>query len=85
MENKIIVMSLGGSVIIPDKINYGFLDKFKDWVIRLSKNHRFVIVTGGGSTARKYLSPLLKKGISQKTACLIGIGITRMNATAKQR
>jgi len=80
MKEEIIVMSLGGSVIIPDKISYGFLDKFKDLIIRLSKDKRFVIVVGGGSTARKYINPLLKEGISQKTACLIGIGITRLNA-----
>ena len=39
-----------------------------------------MIVVGGGSTARKYINPLIKEGISQKTACLIGIGITRLNA-----
>ncbi len=73
-------MSLGGSIIIPDEINYKFIDKFKDLIKRLSRDMKIVIVTGGGSTARRYINPLIKNGISQKTACLIGIGITRLNA-----
>lgn len=66
--------------MIPDEVDYKFINEFKNLIKRLSREMRIVIVTGGGSTARKYINPLIKEGISQKTACLIGIGITRLNA-----
>jgi len=77
---KTVVMSLGGSIIIPDEINYVFINEFKDLIKKLSKRMKFVIIIGGGSTARKYINPLLKEGLSNKEACLMGIGITRLNA-----
>lgn len=77
---KTIVLSLGGSIIVPNEIDYEFIDKFKDLIKKLSNKMKFVIVIGGGSTARKYINPLLKEGLSNKEACLIGIGITRLNA-----
>ncbi len=80
MENKTIVLSLGGSIIIPDDIDYEFVSKFRDFLKKYSKKWKFVIVTGGGSTARKYINPLLREGLDNKTASLIGIGITRLNA-----
>ena len=46
------VISLGGSRIVPDDVDDGFLLRFK----RLLDSHgdkRFVVVTGGGSTARR--------------------------------
>ena len=77
---KTFVVSLGGSVIVPDKVNYDFIKKFKNLIGRLSKKDRFIIVVGGGGTARKYIRPLQKEGIDEKRCCLIGIGITRLNA-----
>lgn len=77
---RTVVLSLGGSLVVPDEIDYDFIGKFKDMIKRLSNKMRFVIVVGGGSTARKYINPLLSEGLDNKTACLIGIGVTRLNA-----
>jgi len=77
---KKIVISLGGSVIVPDKVDYNFLDKFKHLILRFAKKNKVVVVTGGGSTCRKYLKPLEKEHYSHKVYSLIGIASTKLNA-----
>jgi len=57
MENKeTIVMSVGGSLIVPDQIDTTFLKTFKDFIDSQTANHgrRFIIIAGGGRTARNY-------------------------------
>ena len=80
MSKKVVVMSVGGSLIIPKEINYPFLDKFKDTLRKKYSKYKFVIVCGGGSIARKYISALKKEGKSTKEQSLAGIRATRMNA-----
>lgn len=77
---KTIVLSLGGSLIIPDKINIKFLEKFKKIIRKHYKTHRFVVVCGGGVIARKYISALKEENKSEKEISLSGIRATRMNA-----
>ena len=77
---KTIVISLGGSLIIPEKINYQFLNKFKDVLRKHYKTYKFVLVCGGGTIARKYISVLKKENKSKKELSLAGIRPTRMNA-----
>ena len=77
---KIIVMSLGGSLIIPEKSNFKFLDKFIKTLRQNYKTHKFVIVCGGGSIARKYIETLKKEGKSKKELSMAGIRATRTNA-----
>lgn len=73
-------MSLGGSVIIPNEIDYNYLKKFKKMINRISKKNKIVIVCGGGKTARKYIDPLLKEHAGSKAYAMIGIAATRINA-----
>lgn len=77
---KTIVISLGGSLIIPDKINYKFLQDFKKTLRKNYKTHKFVIVCGGGVIARKYISLLRKANKSQRELSLAGIRATKENA-----
>lgn len=82
MEKRVIVLSLGGSLIVPDEIDLDFLRKFRE-VIRnqvKSNKYRFVIVTGGGSVARKYIKALAEENKSHYIQSLAGISATRMNA-----
>jgi uridylate kinase len=79
-EKKRVVISLGGSLIIPDKINFKFLNNFKKTLRKLYKNYSFVIVCGGGIIARKYISILKSEGKSEKELSQAGIRATRMNA-----
>lgn len=80
MEKKVIVVSLGGSLIVPEKIDFEFLRRFRETVRRHYQKYKFVIVCGGGSVARKYISILAKNHSSEKELSMAGIMATRMNA-----
>ncbi len=80
MKKRKIVLSLGGSQIIPNNVNVSYLKKFKKIIKKHSKKYKFIVVCGGGSIARKYISALKKNKINQKLQSLAGIGATRMNA-----
>jgi len=77
---KKMVISLGGSLIIPDKINYQFLEKFKKVLRKHYKTHKFVVVCGGGSIARKYIQALKAENKGKKELSQAGMRATRMNA-----
>lgn len=77
---KVIVISLGGSLIVPDEIDTVFLEKFKEVIKKNISKYRFVIVCGGGSIARKYISALKKEGVNAKLQGYSGIAVTRLNA-----
>jgi len=80
MKKPVIVLSLGGSLIIPDKVDAVFLKKFKKFILQNTKNYKFVIVCGGGSLARKYIAALQQEGASLHIQGLAGIASTRTNA-----
>lgn len=77
---KPIVMSIGGSIFNPDGFNFNFVKKLKKVLTKLAKSRDIIVVCGGGKTARNFIIPLQKAGVSEKRCELIGIGITRMNA-----
>jgi len=79
---KVIVISLGGSLIVQDKINYGFLKDFREVLLKHSKKYKFVVVCGGGKPARIYMNGLERGNIRNKVyyQSLLGISITRLNA-----
>jgi uridylate kinase len=77
---RVRVISLGGSQIIPGEINVPFLKKFKKVILNQTKNYKFVIVTGGGSIARKYIKVLREEGRNEILQNFAGISATRMNA-----
>ncbi|MDP3986652.1 MAG: UMP kinase [Nanoarchaeota archaeon] len=80
MKKEVVVLSLGGSLIIPDDIDTKFLKSFKKTIFKHTKTHKFVIVCGGGSIARKYISALKSEGLDEKLQSFSGISATRMNA-----
>jgi len=82
-EQKTIVISLGGSLIVPkDGIDWKFLKRFRKLIIgEIKKGERFVIVTGGGKTCRDYQQAASK--VTKLTADdrdWLGIHTTRLNA-----
>lgn len=51
------VISLGGSLIVPDEVDVEFLKSFTSIIQeRIKKGDEFVIVCGGGKTARRYVN-----------------------------
>lgn len=54
-QNETIVMSVGGSLIVPDQIDTSFLSNLKKFITTETANgRRFIIIAGGGRTARRY-------------------------------
>ena len=82
MKKRVIVLSLGGSIIIPKDINVKFLTQFRKMLKQNTRKYKFVVVCGGGSTAREYISGLEKENIGKKRFFqgLLGIATTRLNA-----
>ena len=80
MKKEVVVISLGGSVIIPKEIDHSFLKEFKKTIRKNLDKFRFVIVCGGGIIARKYIRALKKQRKGTKEQALAGIRATRMNA-----
>lgn len=80
MKKRVIVLSLGGSQIIPDKINYSYLKEFKKIILHHKKNFNFIVVCGGGSLARKYIEAIKQEKGNEYEQSLAGISATRANA-----
>ena len=80
MKKRIIVLSLGGSLIIPDKVNVSYLRQFKKTILKNTGKYKFIIVCGGGGIARKYIFALKELGLNELFQSFSGIGATRMNA-----
>lgn len=81
-SSKTIVMSVGGSIIVPDEIDVAFLKQFKKLILDFTKNgNRVILVCGGGKTCRKYqaaASEITK--LSHTELDWLGIAATRLNA-----
>lgn len=75
------VISLGGSLIIPNEINKSFLLKFTKIIKDLIKNgNSVVIVCGGGKIARDYISVVNNLNAGEDFESLVGIECTKTNA-----
>ena len=83
METKEqIVISLGGSLIIPEEIDVDFVRLFVETTKKyISNGFNFLIITGGGKICRKY-NDYLKKITNPSNEDLdwLGIATTRLNA-----
>jgi uridylate kinase len=79
------VISLGGSIIVPDKVDSDFLLAFRAAVLEyLERNpdNRLILVCGGGAPAREY-QRAYRTVIPEASADIldwIGIAATRLNA-----
>lgn len=76
------VISVGGSLLVPENIDTDFLASFKQFIIRrIEKGDRFILVAGGGKTARKYqMAAAEVSGIDNEEKDWLGIHSTRLNA-----
>lgn len=79
---KTIVISVGGSIIVPDSIDLDWLRKFKISIEKLiKKGYRFIIICGGGKIARNYQSAARNISVlDSEDMDWLGIHCTRLNA-----
>ena len=77
----VIVISLGGSLIVPDVIDVPFLKKFIALIQkRITLGERFVLITGGGKICRNYQKSAGELGVIDSVSNdWIGIYTTRLN------
>lgn len=83
MENKkIIVISVGGSLIVPEEIDVSWIKNFKKMLEKyISKGYRFILISGGGKTARKYQNAAKEVAeLKRDDLDWLGIHSTRLNA-----
>jgi uridylate kinase len=81
-NNKTIIISLGGSLIVPDEIDWIFVKRFKKVIEKyIQKKYKFIIITGGGKLARKYQEAASRiTKLTDDDRDWLGIHATRMNA-----
>ncbi len=84
MKKKTVVISLGGSIVVPEdgRVDHLFLKKFKEIILKnIRKGTRFIIVVGGGRTCRVYQGAAKKVGkMTPEDMDWIGVHSTRLNA-----
>jgi uridylate kinase len=84
LSSKRIILSLGGSLIVPNEINVEYLKQFRAFILKnIEKGWSFVLVTGGGAPARKYIdgaSAILDGDLTDDDKDWLGIHATRFNA-----
>jgi uridylate kinase len=76
------VISLGGSLVVPEEIDTAFLKKFRSLILlHVKKGSRFIIIVGGGKTCRKYQNAAKEiTNLAPEDVDWIGIHSCRLNA-----
>ena len=76
-----IVFALGGSVVVPDKLDEKYVKDFAKFALELAKKHTLAIVVGGGKTARRAIEKCRKEGKDEAACDYAGIDASRYNAS----
>lgn len=79
---SLYVLSLGGSIVVPDAIDTDYLASFKQFIDRrVAQGDRFILTVGGGRTARNYQAAAeTVTGVDDEERDWLGIHATRLNA-----
>lgn len=77
-----IVISVGGSLLVPEEIDINFLAELKSFIdLEVKRGSRFIIICGGGKVCRKYQgAATLIAGSKESDVDWLGIHATRLNA-----
>lgn len=82
-ETETVVMSVGGSLIVPDEIDTAFLTTLKTFITEQTANHgrRFILIAGGGKVCRKYqdAAQTVTGDLPDQDLDWLGIHATRLN------
>ncbi len=83
MTEETIIISLGGSLIVPEEIDRDFLKEFKALVLSyVAKGKKFVIICGGGKVNRRY-NEVARELAEPETEDLDWIGIRAIQLNAE--
>jgi uridylate kinase len=79
--HETIVMSVGGSLIVPGQIDTDFLKILKAFIdVEIAEGRRFIIIAGGGRTARNYQEAAAAVSrLEHEDLDWMGIHATRLN------
>ncbi len=77
---QIITLSIGGSVIVPDKPDVQCIKRISSLLVRLSNKYKFAVVVGGGNDARVYARAVRKIICNEFLADQTAILSTQQNA-----
>jgi len=75
-----VVISLGGSVLVPGENDARYLRELASLLREVSTRVKLFVVTGGGRIARYYIETGRSLGVPERTLDEFGIAITRLNA-----
>ena len=76
----IVVVSIGGSVLIPDDDDFEYLSGLAELLVGLSSRTKLYIVVGGGRISRYYIKLGRKFGTDERVLDEMGVDVTRLNA-----
>ena len=82
-QRERIIVSVGGSLIVPDGIDTQFLTRFREEITaQIGKGLNFYIIAGGGKTCRNYQNAAKEVvgNISREDLDWLGIHTSRVNA-----
>lgn len=82
-KREYVVVSVGGSLIVPDTIDTSFLNRFRELVVEKTRaGFSFFIITGGGRTARNYQKAVeeVRGDLTRDDIDWLGIHSSRLNA-----
>lgn len=79
--NQRYIVSLGGSLIVPNEIDVKFLRQFRTIIeSQIKHGHKFILITGGGRTSRRYSEAAKVLGeLNPDDLDWLGIHSTRLN------
>ena len=75
-----VVISLGGSILLTDRGDIEYLRELSKVLIETSLSRKLLVVTGGGGTARKYITLGRELGVDEATLDWQGICASRLNS-----
>jgi len=75
-----VVLSLGGSIILKGEGDAQYLKELRSVLTSFKSDMNFIIVTGGGRTAREFIKTGRDLGCDEATLDWMGIEATRLNS-----
>ena len=80
---EIVVLKIGGSILSPSFDNifdFSYAKQLKESLLTFSENNQFILITGGGHLARKYMALAKENGANEREIDWAGTSSNNHNA-----